>query len=137
MAIRPGDTPVPIPNTTVKARPAEGTALETVWESRWPPEFKKLINARKQNNCTWRILYTGNICTLKTAYTHDLADNCNRKGTRSKTIVHRSKAAGTVLRRQRSFGTLQLTQRKRKTSQMETSVNEVKVTKKDIERYPG
>ena len=52
-------------------------------------------------------------------------------------IVHRSKTAGTVLRRQSCFGRLQLTQRKRKTSQMETSVNEVKVTKKDIERYPG
>ncbi len=30
-----------MPNTTVKARPADGTTLETVWESRWPPEFKK------------------------------------------------------------------------------------------------
>ena len=36
-AIRPGKTPVPIPNTTVKPREADGTALETVWESRWPP----------------------------------------------------------------------------------------------------
>ena len=36
-AIRPGGTPVPIPNTTVKPREADGTALETVWESRWPP----------------------------------------------------------------------------------------------------
>ena len=33
--MRPGDTPVPIPNTTVKTRAADGTALETVWESRW------------------------------------------------------------------------------------------------------
>ena len=39
--MRPGDTPVPIPNTTVKTRAANGTALETVWESRWPPEQKK------------------------------------------------------------------------------------------------
>ena len=38
------DTPVPIPNTTVKTHTADGTALETVWESRWPPEFKKYIN---------------------------------------------------------------------------------------------
>ena len=42
MAIRPGETPVPIPNTMVKARTADGTALETVWESRWPPDHKKL-----------------------------------------------------------------------------------------------
>ncbi len=27
-----GDTPVPIPNTTVKTQEADGTALETVWE---------------------------------------------------------------------------------------------------------
>ena len=40
-AMRPGDTPVPIPNTTVKTREADGTALETVWESRWLPELKK------------------------------------------------------------------------------------------------
>ena len=36
--MRPGDTPVPIPNTTVKTRAADGTALETVWESRWLPD---------------------------------------------------------------------------------------------------
>ena len=39
--IRPGGTPVPIPNTTVKPRAADGTELETVWESRRAPEFKK------------------------------------------------------------------------------------------------
>ena len=37
--IHPGDTPVPIPNTTVKTRTAEGTMLETAWENRWVPEF--------------------------------------------------------------------------------------------------
>ena len=41
MAIRLGETPVPIPNTMVKAQTADGTALETVWESRWPPDHKK------------------------------------------------------------------------------------------------
>ena len=35
-----GDTPVPIPNTMVKTQAADGTALETVWESRWLPEYK-------------------------------------------------------------------------------------------------
>ena len=39
--MRPGATPVPIPNTMVKTRTADGTALETVWESRWPPNLKK------------------------------------------------------------------------------------------------
>ena len=35
--MRLGDTPVPIPNTMVKTKAADGTALETVWESRWLP----------------------------------------------------------------------------------------------------
>ena len=42
--MRLGDTPVPIPNTTVKTQAADGTALETVWESRWMPDLiKKLV----------------------------------------------------------------------------------------------
>ena len=41
-AMRQGETPVPIPNTMVKTLPADDTALETVWESRWPPDHKKL-----------------------------------------------------------------------------------------------
>ena len=49
-AIRPGETPVPMPNTTVKARPADGTALETVRESRWPPELmRNIINKKAWN----------------------------------------------------------------------------------------
>ena len=35
--MRVGETPVPIPNTMVKTKAADGTALETVWESRWLP----------------------------------------------------------------------------------------------------
>ena len=38
VAIRMRETPVPIPNTTVKTHTADGTSLETVRESRWPPE---------------------------------------------------------------------------------------------------
>ena len=41
VAMRLGDTPVPIPNTKVKTWAADGTALETVWESRWPPDLKR------------------------------------------------------------------------------------------------
>ena len=37
VSMRVGETPVPIPNTTVKTYAADGTALETVWESRWLP----------------------------------------------------------------------------------------------------
>ena len=39
--MRLGETPVPISNTTVKTQSADGTALETVWESRWAPDQKK------------------------------------------------------------------------------------------------
>ena len=38
VAMRAGDTPVPISNTMVKTWEADGTALETVWESRWLPD---------------------------------------------------------------------------------------------------
>ena len=41
VSMRLWETPVPIPNTTVKTQAADGTALETVWESRWPPDQKK------------------------------------------------------------------------------------------------
>ena len=40
-----GVTPVPIPNTMVKTQAADGIALETVWESRWLPEFEKRADA--------------------------------------------------------------------------------------------
>ena len=41
--MRIGETPVPIPNTMVKTYTADGTALETVWESRWPPVSEKSL----------------------------------------------------------------------------------------------
>ena len=34
-----GETPGPIPNPVVKPFSADGTALETVWESRTPPDM--------------------------------------------------------------------------------------------------
>ena len=41
--MRLGDTPVLIPNTTVKTQTADGTMLETAWESRWLPDLYGLI----------------------------------------------------------------------------------------------
>ena len=38
VAMRLGETPVPIPNTMVKTQAADDTILETVWESRWLPD---------------------------------------------------------------------------------------------------
>ena len=45
--MRPGVTPVLIPNTKVKAWAADGTALETVWESRWLPDIVFLMSLRR------------------------------------------------------------------------------------------
>ena len=53
VAMRPGETPVPIPNTTVKTRAADGTALETAWESRWLPA--SLSKIRRKGN--WKLYY--------------------------------------------------------------------------------
>ena len=39
VAMRSGETPVLIPNTKVKAWTADGTAPETVWESRRLPDL--------------------------------------------------------------------------------------------------
>lgn len=38
-----GDTPLPIPNRVVKPASADGTAGETLWESRSSPIFYALI----------------------------------------------------------------------------------------------
>ena len=37
--MREGETPVPIPNTTVKTFTADGTMRATAWESRWLPDI--------------------------------------------------------------------------------------------------
>ncbi len=39
--MRLGDTPVPIPNTTVKTQAVDGTWWAAAWESRWSPESSK------------------------------------------------------------------------------------------------
>ena len=51
--MRLGDTPVPIPNTTVKTQSADGTALETVWESRWAPDQKEKLNLPVMRDFEW------------------------------------------------------------------------------------
>ena len=45
--MRLGDTPVPIPNTMVKTQAADGTMLETIWESRWLPDLLKKLTVIK------------------------------------------------------------------------------------------
>ena len=46
VSMRLWETPVPIPNTTVKTQAAENTMLETAWEDRWVPEFPKEITRK-------------------------------------------------------------------------------------------
>ena len=41
VAMRRGDTPVPIPNTLVKTTAADNTWLVTAREDRWLPDLKK------------------------------------------------------------------------------------------------
>ena len=47
VAMRFGDTPVPIPNTMVKTEAAEDTMLETAWESRWLPDPLKKVQGKE------------------------------------------------------------------------------------------
>ena len=50
VAMRLGETPVPIPNTMVKTQAADGTMLETAWESRWLPEHLIRTSRRRSSN---------------------------------------------------------------------------------------
>ena len=52
VAMRPGVTPVLIPNTKVKAWAADGTALETVWESRWLPDIVFSTSLRRSREAS-------------------------------------------------------------------------------------
>ena len=45
VAMRVGETPVPIPNTMVKPHTADGTMLETAWESRWLPDLLRAYSS--------------------------------------------------------------------------------------------
>ena len=72
VAIRIGETPVPIPNTMVKTYPAENTAWATVWEGRWLPNYQKSnehcksIDRRLRHACMaedlWGCFYKANAC---------------------------------------------------------------------------
>ena len=61
VAMRLWETPVPIPNTMVKTQAADGTALETVWESRWPPDQKEEILPVIRVLKTFKVLMTDKI----------------------------------------------------------------------------
>ena len=80
-ATRSGGTPVPIPNTTVKAWPAEGTAL-CVGEqeaARIKKFFSSAIQTRGSHALGWPMKRPKRR-TLKTAYTTNPADFSLIKG---------------------------------------------------------
>ena len=56
VAMRPGETPVPFPNTMVKTRAADDTVPETVRESRWLPDSKKTGAAETSGRLSYRKL---------------------------------------------------------------------------------
>ena len=76
------ETPVPIPNTTVKTQAADGTLLETARESRWLPHYFGGVaqlgehlpckQGVKSSNLSISIRFliklSETVCTLKTAY---------------------------------------------------------------------
>ena len=67
VVMRLWETPVPIPNTMVKTQEADGTMLETAWESRWlPGSLKDLLIDFEGTKQVWQ--YGSGRCTLKTAH---------------------------------------------------------------------
>ena len=77
--MRLGDTPVLIPNTTVKTQTADGTMLETAWESRWLPDlYGGVAQLGEHLPCKQGVMSSNltistvrnadTICTLKTEY---------------------------------------------------------------------
>ena len=51
VAMRLWETPVPIPNTTVKTQTADDTWLETARESKWLPGYKKEVKRKVSRSC--------------------------------------------------------------------------------------
>ena len=78
--MREGETPVPIPNTTVKTFTADGTMRATAWESRWLPDIfinmifisdEKLLLKVTASDDWWKSVRASGldvIRTLKTEY---------------------------------------------------------------------
>lgn len=50
------EIPVPIPNTMVKHLSADDTWLETTWESKWLPDYMKIVSETEQRRSYLPIL---------------------------------------------------------------------------------
>ena len=69
-----GDTPVPIPNTMVKTQAADGTALATVWESRWLPEHLMRPSRRRRSSLVRGV--QGHLARASRQAKTELSGNC-------------------------------------------------------------
>ena len=69
-------TPVPIPNTTVKIRAADGTMLETAWESRRLPDILIYAHERARYIAAPQHAF-GAAQTLKNVCEHEHAFACD------------------------------------------------------------
>ena len=67
VSMRPGDTPVPIPNTMVKPRSADGTILETVWESRRMPGSGGLAQLGERLPCKQEVTSSNLVFSISRA----------------------------------------------------------------------
>ena len=96
--MRSWETPVPIPNTTVKTQSAEDTWLETTRENRWLPDSKMILNSSAVeqpavnrwvvgSSPTWGVKWPGGQA-VKTRPFH----GCNR-GSIPRRVIHLTKYA--------------------------------------------
>ena len=60
-----GDTPVPIPNTMVKTQAADGTILETVWESRRMPGYGGLAQLGERLPCKQEVTSSNLVFSIR------------------------------------------------------------------------
>ena len=78
MAIRNGETPVPIPNTTVKTDTAESTLLETAREDRWLQHHGGVAQLGEHLPCKQGVM-SSNLTISTTVRDDGSADEAGRK----------------------------------------------------------
>ena len=94
VAMRLGDTPVLITNTMVKTQAADGTILETVWESRWLPDSHGGIAQLGEHlHCKQGVKGSNPFIS-----TIAMSDNCTGDKARCKFTCMRAGATGQLVR---------------------------------------
>ena len=94
VAMRLGDTPVLIPNTMVKTQAADGTILETVWESRWLPDpYGGIAQLGEHLPCKQGVKGSNPFIS-----TIAMSDNCTGDQARCKFTCMRARATGQLVR---------------------------------------